>query len=343
MTAEVTTPESELIRVARAVVGLSSYSEVERLLSVTRPVPAQLGPTAMELLQETLSRGVGLAMLRQGGWRPEGGKRLWERSLFPPIHFHTSSFMLLQWLLKTPLAESGAKAMPGKGPQGWADEALLALALTTVADTPCERSFVMQPRVLGSALCWVVQPAALARHEAPDAARDDRPELDLGEGAPLRFFLEAWQPLLARTWARVERAKGEVTDPGELARIGRAQDFVLTALLAEANQMKRRDLCGFIVEAAAQVLSPKLTGDDWVRSLSPTTPLRDRTEARKQSGALLKALGTLRQWDQEHRAVRFFEEDEYVKAQSMVGAWEVLGDKGFREAERLLSELQNPV
>ena len=43
------------------------------------------------------------------------------------------------------------------------------------------------------------------------------------------------------------------------------------------------------------------------------------------------------------RAVRFFEEEEYAKSQAMVADWEVLGDKGFRQAERLLSELENPV
>ncbi len=340
MNAEVTVPESELIRVARAVVGLASYPEVERLLSVSRPAPTELGPTAMQLLQDTLGRGVALAMLRQGGWRPERKLRLWERTALPPLRFHAGSFALLQWMLRTPLAESGTKAFAVKGPHGWADEALLALALLTVADTPCERTFVTQSRVRGSALCWLVHPAALARLAPLDS---EVPKLTLSEGSATLFFLEAWQPLLARSWARMERSKSDVSDPGELARVGRAQDAVLQALLAAADAAKRRDLCGFLVEAGARVVDAKGRGDDWVRSLSATTPLRDRADARKQAGALLSALGTLRRWDQEHRAVRFFEEDEYVKSQAMVAAWEVLGDKGFREAERILSELQNPV
>lgn len=340
MTARLTTPESELVRLARAVVGLSSYGEVERLLSAPRPAPAQLGPTAMGLLQDTLGRGVSLALLRGGGWRQENHRRLWERTVLPPLHFQPGSFQLLQWMLKTPLAESAGKPLPSEGLQSWADEALLALALTTVADTPCERALATQAPVRASSLCWVIQPAALARYEALGA---DGPQVELSPTAPLTFFLEAWQPTLARSWARMERGKGEIVDPSELSRIGRAQDAVLGALLKAADSAKRRDLAGFLVEAGAQVLHGTLRGDDWVKALSPTMPLRDRSEARKQAGAMLRALLTLRAWDQEHRAVRFFDEEEYAKSQALVSAWEVLGDRGFREAERLLSELENPV
>lgn len=340
MSAQVTPQESEVLRVARAVVGLSTFREVERLLGAQRVAPKELGPTAMTLLEETLARGVALQVLRGGGWRQERKLRVWERTALPPLAFQASSFQLLQWMLKTPMAEAGTTALPGKGGQGWADEALLALALTLVTETHCERAFASQARVRASALCWVLQPAALARAEALGA---DGPAIELSPSAPLTFMLEAWQPTLARSWARMEAAKGETADPAELSRVGRAQDAVLGALVKAADAAKRRDLLGFLVEAGAQVIHPKLKGDDYVRNLTPTAPLRDRTEARKAAGAFLKALGTLRAWDQEHRAVRFFEGDDYDKAQAMVGAWGVLGDQGFREAERVLSELENPV
>ncbi len=336
----VTLQEAELLRLARAVVGLSSFGEVERLLGAQRAAPNALGPTAMTLLEETLARGVGLSLMRGGGWRQERKQRVWERAALPPMQFQASSFQLLQWMLKTPLAEAGNKALPGKNGQGWADEVLLALALTLVTDTHCERAFALQPRVRQSALCWVMQPAALARAEA---LGDDGPAIALSPSSPLTFLLETWQPTLARSWIRMEQAKGQAADPAELARIGRSQDAVLGALLKAADSAKRRDLLGFLVDAGAQTIHPKLKGDDYVRNLTPTAPLRDRMDARKQSGALLKALGTLRAWDHEHRAVRFFEGEDYDKAQAMVAAWDVLGDKGFREAERVLSELENPV
>lgn len=339
MSAQVTTQESDLLRVARAVVGLSSYGEVERLLAGQRVAPNALGPTAMDVLMDTLSRGVGLAVLRGGGWRQERSKRLWERAPLPPIDFQAGSFQLLQWMLRSPLSETALKALPGKATQSWADELLLALALTMVTDTVCERGFASQPHVRSSALCWVLQPAALARAEALGSGG---PIIELTPTAPLTFFLEALQPMFARSWARMEQGKGDASDPGELARIGRAQDAVLGALVKAADAAKRRELLGFLVEAGAQVIHEKQMGDDWVRNLSPVTALRDRTDARKQAGAFLKSLQKLRAWDQEHRAVRFFE-DDYEKSQAMVKAWEVLGDKGFREAERLLSELENPI
>ncbi len=337
--ARVTTQESELLRIARAVVGISSYPEVERLLSFQRPSPTALGPTAMRLLQETLGRGVGLAVLRGGGWRQERNQRLWERIALPPIDFQAASWGLLQWLLRTPLCEGGLKPLPVAPAQSWADEALLALALMMVTDTECERGFATQPRVRSSALCWVLAPAALARAEA---LGEELPVMDLAPGAPLTFFLEAWQPTFARAWAQMESSKAQVEDPAELSRVGQAQDAVLSALLKAAESAKRRELLGFLVEAGAQVIDEKKNGDDWVKSLSPTTSLRDRSDARRQAGALLRVLGQLRRWDQEHRVVRFFEED-YEKSQALVKAWEVLGAPGFLQAGRLLSELENPI
>ncbi len=336
---QVTSEEAELLRVARAVVGLSSYAEIERVLAGQRAAPAQLGPTAMQLLQDTLARGVGLAVMRGGGWRQDGQKRLWERGPLPVLEFEEASFQLLRWMLASPLADSTQKALPGRGSDSLADETLLALALTLVTETPCERGVGLLPRVRKSALCWVVQPAALARaQQLPDEA----PDFSLADGAPLTFLLEAWQPMLARAWARIELTKGNIEDPAELTRIGKAQAAVLKGLFAAANTTKRRGLLGFLVEAGAQVLNGKRDSGDWIRNLLPTTPLRERTEARKQSAVFLKSLATLRAWDQEHRAVRFFE-DDYALAQGMVKAWEPFGDTGFREAQRLASELENPV
>jgi hypothetical protein len=83
-------------------------------------------------------------------------------------------------------------------------------------------------------------------------------------------------------------------------------------------------------------------GEDLVASLSSTSPLRERGEARRAAGALLRALARLRAWDAEHRSVRFFD-DDYPQAQRLVKDWERFGDAGFRQAERLLSELENPV
>ena len=115
----VTLQEAELLRVARAVVGLSSFGEVERLLGAQRAVPNEIGPTAMTLLEETLARGVGLAVMRGGGWRQERKQRVWERAALPPMQFQANSFQLLQWMLKTPLAEAGTKALPGKNNASW--------------------------------------------------------------------------------------------------------------------------------------------------------------------------------------------------------------------------------
>ena len=67
-------------------------------------------------------------------------------------------------------------------------------------------------------------------------------------------------------------------------------------------------------------------------------PLRERTEARRRAAAMLRSLGRLREWDQQHRSVRFID-DGYALAQRLVVDWERLGERGFTRAAHLVTEL----
>jgi hypothetical protein len=51
------------------------------------------------------------------------------------------------------------------------------------------------------------------------------------------------------------------------------------------------------------------------------------------------AVGRLRQWDEQHRAVRFFD-DEYAAAQHLLRRWERLGAESFRRLEAAQHELE---
>jgi hypothetical protein len=85
-------------------------------------------------------------------------------------------------------------------------------------------------------------------------------------------------------------------------------------------------------------VTPERKVDDFTRSMSLDAPLRERTDARRRSAALMRALAILRAWDQEHRSVRFID-DGYDLAQRLVADWERLGERGFSKAAELVAEL----
>ncbi len=336
---QLTQPEADLVRLARAIVSPSAeYAEVERLLCAVRTPPAQLGPTARRTLEDTLAKGVVLSFARLGGWRNEEGGRLWEREKeLPGLHFSGATVALLQWLMRANLLEREPVALKLNRPL-FGDELMMVLTLRLVSGTPCEHAVASQAPFRSSVLCWLFFPGVLARV----GPLTGKLVLQLAHDKPYAFVLDAWQSLLAQQYARLEREKCDAVAPDELTRIGVAQEQVLDALLGALQAIKRRDLATFLVEAALLALPSLQKGGDLVAHLSLTTPLRERGEARKAAGAFLRALGRLRAWDAEHRAVRFFE-DDYAQAQRLVRDWERLGDAGFRQAERLLKELESPM
>ncbi len=332
----VSQPEADLLRVARAIVA-GEFGEVERLLCTVRTPPQLLGPTARATLEDTLAKGVVLSFARLGGWRQEGGGRLWEREPLPPLHFGGATVLLLQWLLRANLLEREPPDL--KLPKVLlGDELVLVLTLKLVRGTGAEHAVARQAPFRSSVLCWLCFPGVLARV----GPLDGKLMLELGHDKAYAFVLDAWQSLLARQCARLEEEKTQTVAPDELLRIGRSQEHVLEALLTAVDGIGRRELASYLVEAAAQLFASGLKGSELAARLSPTSPLRERAEARRSAGAFLRALGRVRQWDQEHRSVRFFE-DGYEKAQRLVRDWERLGDAGFRQAERMLSELEHPV
>jgi hypothetical protein len=136
----------------------------------------------------------------------------------------------------------------------------------------------------------------------------------------------------------VERLRRDVVEPAVHTRIGRAQADVLEAYFAALDKAGRHDLATFLIDAAVFWVTPDRTTDDFVRSLTPEAPLRERTEARRRSAAMVRALLTLREWDQQHRTVRFID-DGYDLAQRLVADWERLGERGFQRAQDLVAAL----
>ncbi len=330
MTIAVTRAEANLLTVARVAVGVVPPFDAIRLLVTSVTPPGKLGPTARVALADTLGRGSVLALAKQGGWLQEGPQRLWERHGAPPLSFTGNTVRLLSWVLSTPLAEADASPLLFKGPITPAEDCLIALLIDRLRGTGCEAMVARQLSLRQLPLTTLAHAAAMAR-EVP---LTELPSFDVPALAP---WIEGLRSLLARNWISAERAKRDFAAPELLVRVGRAQADVLDAFLAAIHAAERHDLATFLIDAATTWI-PGRTAEEFTRSMVQDAPLRERTDARRRAAAMLRSLGTLREWDQQHRAVRFID-DGYQLAQRLVADWERLGERGFSHAAALVTEL----
>jgi hypothetical protein len=329
--ARVARSEAELLDLAARII-----SPAQRSLAALREQPKrnarimQIGPTAMRLLQQVLARGVAAELLRRGGWETrrtlvgdqlERG-RLWERHpALPALHFTEASFRLLAWLRAEDVSEPKTTLEFG-APTSTADELLLYFAAAEVVKA---HGNLRQPAFLCSPLCQLAFPSHLAGAEPlPDI---DFGPLVSGDGA---IVLEALQSELARRLLEIEQSKREIIVLENMIRLGAAQTQAFAGLFRaiEAKEPRRRDLAGFIAEAARDLLGkgPDRTCPDhrfWVEQLDMRAPLARRQAAFTASAAFLRTVGQLGRWLDEAGLVAHFD-DDYASAQLLLSSWEYL-------------------
>jgi hypothetical protein len=331
MMVSVSRSEANVLTLARVAVGLVPAHDALRLLVTSLSPPDALGPSCRAALEDTLSRGLVLALGRQGGWFGPDGQRLWERVAGPPLHFTANTVRLLRWLVNAPLAEAEVPPLVFEGALTPAEEAVVTILIDALHGTGCEHSLLRQPALRPSALVTLAHAGPMGQV----LALDEVPPFDVGR---LALWVEGLRGLLARAWLRAEDDKGRLAEPAQLARFGAAQGRALSAFLAAIDQAGRRDLATFLIDAAVGWLVPGRSSDRLLAQPSASAPLRARSEARRASAAFLRALGTLRAWDEAHRAVRFMD-DGYEVAQRLLKDWQRLGEAGFTRAAALVAEL----
>ena len=334
MSGHVTVPEASLLTLARATLGVSGSADVQRLLVTSVSAPPNLGPTARSVLQDTLARGSVLALARGGGWAESHHGRLWERESPPKLEFTNNVIRLLQWVLKTPLAEHEISPLVIEGTLTPAEELFAVLLLERVKGTACEAGLAKQAALRTSALVVLAHTGTLAlAHSLPAKP----PVIRLGDHG---VYLAGLRDVIAKSWALDESAKREIDRPELLRRVGEAQAAVCQMYLdAIEGSLKTRRLAGFLIDAAGQWLSRPRTANDYTTAMNATAPLRERMEARKNAASLLRAIARLQGWDSKHRAMHFLD-DDFAEGQALIKDWNGFGDAGFREAARLTSELE---
>jgi hypothetical protein len=333
--ARVSRSEAELLDLAARII-----SPTQRYITALREQPRrvvrikQIGPTAMGLLQQILARGVSVELLRRGGWETRrtlavvqgesqvARGRLWERHpRLPPLHFTRASFQLLSWLRAEDVADP-KKLLQFKAPTSVADELLVYFAAEQVIKAGGD---LKQPAFLHSPLCQLAFVNHLAGPE-PLPTLDFRP-LTSGDGA---IMFEALQSELARRLVDIEKARHECVMLDAMVRIGAAQDQVFAGLFRAVDlaEPRRRDLAGFVAEAARSLLAkgPERICPDhrwWVEALDLRAPLAARQAAFSAAATFLRTIGQIGRWLDDAGLVAHFDED-YVAAQLLLSSWEYL-------------------
>ena len=328
--------EADLIRLSRALV--TSRSDAVTLVRA-RKMPPQISTQCADLLADALSR-LWPAIWRRGGARPSAwldGDRVvrgrpWERR--PPVGLaHSAETLhLLRWLVATRFGTDTANAGTlEQHPLEVGDELIIYLALDQTSDTPAQRAIASLPLVTGSALAWLGFAHLFIDDKPPPQSAFDAFTRDAGA-----CVIESLGPEIARRWYDVELRKRAYVEPEVLAGLGAAQDAALDRFMTACDRAKRRDLAGWILEAAAPSLERQLKPVP--EELDPNTSLAARQAARRGAGALLRGVIRWHEWDQQHRGVRFIE-DDYAAAQLLLARFERIGMPLADRAAAWLSEL----
>jgi len=347
---QVAASEHDIIMMARTLVlGPAAQDDIWSLLCASRPVAPKIGPTCVALLEDTL-RHAWRALWMRGGARPgawigTGARagtavrgRLWERHAPAPLPFSAASLELLRWLVSTPFAAPASTLPPLPArPLELGDQLLVYLTLDAARTTPALRVLAAQPFVRAAPLAWLGHAAALARSSEALPGPEFFDALTRGTGA---IVLEALSAELARRWYAAELAKRGMFEPDALIAVGAAQDQVLAGFMASCDAAHRRDLALFILEAAAPLQARNLPPTPV--HLDPDTRLSLRAQARVAAGALIRAVVRWGAWDQQHRGVRFID-DDYAAAQLLLERFEAIGAAGVERAAHWLADLASLV
>jgi hypothetical protein len=359
-TRPVAASEHELISLARALIGARSAgsAEVQVMLSGTRTLPPAISTACAALLGDTLAK-LWPALWRRGGTQPgasiderseSSGRidlgavkrgRIWERHAPIGLGFSLATLRLLRWLIATPLVAPPARR--GRPEAGWGpidpleempltvgDQAMIYLALDAASGTAAQGLLAAQPLVRAAPLAWLGFADRLGALPSAPPAFDALCE---GAGA---IVVESLTRELAQRWRAVELSKRAITAPEALIALGAAQDATLHGFLAACDRRGRRDLAGFVIDAAAPLLARDIA--PLPAELDPTAPLSRRMAARVAAGALLRAVATWAAWDGSHRGVRFID-DDYAVAQLLLARFEPIGAAGAARAAAWLAAL----
>lgn len=338
----VTRFEANLLKLLSCLLQRTPLDQAGPALRRKLPRPTCLSPDAIALVQNMLATGT-VTLLARLGWRRErflrSGQavtgRLWERT--PPEELAlTFSRHSLELLLQLTSGTLGS-AVPPVSALTVGDRLLLLLALDTFEDDIGKELRTKWTPLHHDGLCRLWFLDTLHDGAGEPAALDWTP-WTTGAGAAI---LETVQDRLARAWFCVERAKEGIVEVARLRTVGRTQQRVWSSYLDALDAAGRRDLARCLLQAARQVLREMPEARCWTGRLDLAgMRLADRVALYHEALTLMQQVLRLASWEQEARAIGYFDEG-YAACQHWKADWERLeGDDCAERARALLDEIQ---
>lgn len=317
--------EADLLRMLRALLGYAPAEQAVRVITKRRERPKCLSRNAVELVRETLAKGIVL-WFAERGWRVETylrndaavTGRLWERAPEEKRQLKFSAASL-DWLIWLTSEHPGTSTWdPIAFELSLADEILLAITVDRLADLPAASSLVEQPVFHTQPLPQLLRAGAFGKRHA--GSSNFLPWLEPDRG----WVLEALQRDLADRWAELEFSKWTMSDWRELQKIGNRQHAVIDRFLGAVEQTHRWDLARFLLEAARKLLPSVLPRNPWFPNLNVEgLRIADRTEVYDSGLLLFHQLQRLQTWEQNARGVSYIDE-HYAASQLWKSDWERL-------------------
>ena len=339
--------EAHLVRIARGVLGHFPPDQTIKYAERKMSPPKCLSGDALDVLRDTLRKGVMLYLVRAGAWRNgrswRGEKsregRLWGRYGLDEmaLTFSEQSYLLLRTLTAAKPAEwketfsAPATLTPG-------DEFLLFAAYKTFRHEG--------ESLKGMKALACVRRSALIRMSFPSdfAAADIRADIDWGRWTrpDAVWMLEAFTSVWEQSWLLAERAKGSVINWDDMRLQGEVGRETLAGYLQAIDAAGRRDLGIWITRFLDRLLTPGIDLTFWTANMRGTAPLRlaDRLEVQREALGVVRQAETLANWHRQARSAGYLDED-YAASQFFLKQWEAAGGEDVvPRARRVLESLE---
>ncbi len=326
--------EANLLRILQGFFGRIPQDQLLKLVENEIACPRCLSRNAIELVKDTLQKGMPLYLAQRGGWRRERflrheqikEGRLWQRTLPEELGlcFSKNSLGFLIWITANHPNRCHGKPIPHDSQLTIGDRLLYFLAYESLRGTEPAQGLMEQAPFKNHSLLWLAYLSDLLEAKAPNKW-EFSPWMD-GQGGDI---LESLQTHIAHRWLLMERQKLRIYQPTVMRRLGDLQNQVLTRLFNEAEATDRRDLCRFFLVAMKQHLQE-------LNSIAGSNPsarlyhlnmanlrMSERMEVYQSAALCFRQMYRMDRWNRVALATGYYDEG-YAAAQLWKADWEQL-------------------
>ncbi len=309
--------EHDLLVILRYLFGNMANRQAVPLILAHQQAPPCLSRNCVELVKDTLKKGLILFLTRAGGWQtdrflsqgePVAG-RIWDRVPldYRQLTFSSNPLSFLIWLTSEKLT-TPSERWSAQTPFTEADRLFFWLVFDRLRTEPDLLDPLRAMSVFSSnPYCWLFNPRDFVLNPETVTA-PDFDELFQGSHPA---FLECLQTLLTCHWIASERRKSMRIDWSTMKNQGLGEIALFTRFLPAAEKAGRTDLARFLLRALSTIIRYDATSADfWIRSLSPNQSLRlsERISIQQNALSLPQQAETFARWDRQSRTVGYFDE-----------------------------------